>query len=88
MLKLGHKYRVKTWKQLEKAAQGKYADDDLDFGNILFTNEMRDLCGKKLTIISRDINDIYGVAEEWYKFTEDMFVKSKLRELIEVRNEV
>lgn len=88
MLKLGHKYRVKTWEQLEKAAQGKYWDGDLNFGEVLFIDEMRDLCGKVLTITSRSTEDVYRVFEVCYEFTEDMFAKSKLRELIEVRNEV
>ena len=88
MLKLGTKYRVKTWKQLEKAAQRKYWGGSLDFGEVLFMNEMEKLCGTKLTIISINEKGIYHVAEEPYGFTENMFIKSKLRELIEVRNEI
>ena len=94
MIKIGEIYRVKRWKELKKASNGKFLGC-LDFGPIVFLLEMEPLCEKKIRIIARDNwykkDHVYRGQNietgEQYLFTENMLIKPGLMNLIEVRNE-
>ena len=94
MLKIGRTYKVRSWEELEKVANGEFLGC-LDFGPIVFLPEMEPLCGEKIRITERDNwykrDNVYkGISlktGEQYLFTEDMFFIPCLKHLIEVRNE-
>lgn len=92
MLKIGETYYLKTWEELKKASNGDYLGA-LDFGEILFLSRMKVLCGDKIRIIKKDsfYEEVYQGesinTSEYFFFTEDMFLISDLKRMIEVRNE-
>lgn len=92
MLKIGKTYYLKTWEELKKASNGDYSGA-LDFGEILFLSRMKILCGDKICIIGKYLyhEGVYqGIdmkISQQFLFTEDMFVVTDLRRMIEVRNE-
>lgn len=92
MLKIGKTYYLKTWEELKKASNGNFLGA-LDFGEILFLSRMKVLCGDKIRIIKKDsfYKEVYQGesinTSEYFFFTEDMFLISDLKRMIEVRNE-
>ena len=92
MLKIGKTYYLKTWEELKKASNGEFLGS-LDFGYILFLSRMKVLCRDKIRIIEKDFfcEGVYQGesinTSRIFSFTENMFVVSGLKRMIEVRNE-
>lgn len=77
-MKVGDRYIVRSWKSMEEEF-GLDFDGDIPMNQIYFTSDMREYCGKMVTVDYVLQNGFFRIKEDrnLYSWTEEMVQECK-----------